>query len=260
MIKITIQLIPLSKLRKPKVYFRFTVDDKHVKELTESIAENGLKIPLLVKPDNDGTYEILDGYHRFLALKLLGYDKAPCIVIEMDYITALKRIYQIHENKVKFSVADKIHQIVTLARVYNKTPKEIGKILGLTERTIERYLFVWRMLDEEEKMMLAQGKISFRKALKLAQSKRKVVDKKYFCEMGRHFVDQAKPVFLCPQHYNMFKTYQAIRKLAPEKEVVLRRIAMFHSLVEDFAKLGLFDPDYESFFNFLLQAVLFFLT
>lgn len=47
--------------------------DESFKELLESIKDNGLLEPLLVRPTEEGRYELISGHRRKLALELLGY-------------------------------------------------------------------------------------------------------------------------------------------------------------------------------------------
>jgi len=46
------------------------VDDEKMIELTESIADNGLLLPVLVRPKEDGRYEMISGHRRLRASEL----------------------------------------------------------------------------------------------------------------------------------------------------------------------------------------------
>ena len=55
------------------------------KQITASIDTVGLIEPLSVgRPDRAGQYILLDGHTRLVALKQLGFDKAPCLVATDD--------------------------------------------------------------------------------------------------------------------------------------------------------------------------------
>ena len=58
-------------------------NDESFKELLESIKDNGLLEPLLVRPTEEGRYELISGHRRKLALELLGYKEAECYVEEL---------------------------------------------------------------------------------------------------------------------------------------------------------------------------------
>ena len=76
------QDIPLDKIRLPSNYVREGVDEEHIEFLADDIGKRGLLEPLLVKPIPQGLYEIINGVHRYHALKKLGWGSAPCVVRE----------------------------------------------------------------------------------------------------------------------------------------------------------------------------------
>ena len=57
--------------------------DESFKELLESIKENGLLEPLIVRPNEEGRYELISDHRRKLALELLGNKEADCYVEEL---------------------------------------------------------------------------------------------------------------------------------------------------------------------------------
>ncbi len=58
--------------------------EEEIRSLAESIEENGLMQPVVVRKADDGGYEIISGERRFRAMKLLGYQKIPVIIKEVD--------------------------------------------------------------------------------------------------------------------------------------------------------------------------------
>lgn len=59
------------------------VDDEKMDELVESIKESGILTPVLVRPDDQGTYEMISGHRRLHAAKRAGLRKIPAIIKEM---------------------------------------------------------------------------------------------------------------------------------------------------------------------------------
>lgn len=59
------------------------VDDEKMEELVESIKANGVLTPVLVRPDDEGTYEMISGHRRLRAAKKAGLRKIPAIIKEM---------------------------------------------------------------------------------------------------------------------------------------------------------------------------------
>jgi len=58
-------------------------DDSEMKALVESVRDGGVNQPALVRPREDGGYEIIAGHRRQKASELAGYANMPCIVREM---------------------------------------------------------------------------------------------------------------------------------------------------------------------------------
>lgn len=84
-----IQNLPLDKLEPfPNHPFKVIDDDKML-ETVESIKERGVLVPILVRPKNDGNFEIVSGHRRHHASQLAGLTEIPAIVREMDDDTAI---------------------------------------------------------------------------------------------------------------------------------------------------------------------------
>jgi len=58
-------------------------DDEAMKSLVESVKDRGIDQPALVRPREDGGYELVAGHRRQHAAELAGYTNIPCIVRNM---------------------------------------------------------------------------------------------------------------------------------------------------------------------------------
>ena len=83
-----ITLLPLSELHDfPNHPFKVR-DDEAMLETAESIRQYGVLVPAIVRPREDGGYEIVAGHRRKHGSELAGLQNLPCIVREMDDDTA----------------------------------------------------------------------------------------------------------------------------------------------------------------------------
>ena len=83
-----ITLLPLSELHDfPNHPFKVW-DDEAMQETTESIRQYGVLVPAIVRPREDGGYEIIAGHRRRHGSELAGLSAMPCIVRQMDDDTA----------------------------------------------------------------------------------------------------------------------------------------------------------------------------
>ena len=84
-----VQSLPLDQLVPfPNHPFKVLDDDKML-ETVESIRERGVLVPILVRPQNDGTFQIVSGHRRHHASLLAGKTEIPAIVRDMDDDTAI---------------------------------------------------------------------------------------------------------------------------------------------------------------------------
>ena len=60
------------------------VDDEKMTDMVESIKEYGVLVPIIVRPMENGNYEIVSGHRRHHAAILAGKEEIPAIVREMD--------------------------------------------------------------------------------------------------------------------------------------------------------------------------------
>ena len=83
-----ITLLPLSELHDfPNHPFKVR-DDEAMQETAESIRQYGVLVPAIVRPREDGSYEIIAGHRRRHGSELAGLSAMPCIVRQMDDDTA----------------------------------------------------------------------------------------------------------------------------------------------------------------------------
>ena len=79
-----VMTIPIDKITDFKEHpFHVTMDEDMAK-LIDSIKENDMLMPALVRPKKDGTYEMISGHRRKFALSQLGRKEMNVIVRNLD--------------------------------------------------------------------------------------------------------------------------------------------------------------------------------
>lgn len=80
----TIKDIPLEKL-VPFTNHPFKVrDDEEMNKLVESVSENGVLVPAIVREKDNGDYEIISGHRRKFASEIAGKNTLRCIISNLD--------------------------------------------------------------------------------------------------------------------------------------------------------------------------------
>ncbi len=64
-------------------------NDDAMKETVQSVKEYGVIMPVLVRPNEEGGYEMISGHRRMRACELAGIDTIPAIVRDVDRDTAI---------------------------------------------------------------------------------------------------------------------------------------------------------------------------
>lgn len=75
--------IPLEDIYEfPNHPFKVKMDDKMM-EMVESVRQYGILVPAIVRPKEDGTYEMVAGHRRRMASELAEKEDMPCLVREL---------------------------------------------------------------------------------------------------------------------------------------------------------------------------------
>ena len=189
-----IQIIEISKISNFPNHPYHVKDDDEMQDLSDNIKEYGLIFPLLVRPKEDGTYELISGHRRKRACELAGIRKVKAIVREMTDEEAT--IQMVDSNKQREKVLpsekafaykmrleamkrqagrpkkDEIENSVPTAQDFKgRTSREIlGEEVGESQDQIRRYIRltelipdILKLVDEEQMKLRPAVEISYLK-------------------------------------------------------------------------------------------------
>lgn len=139
------------------------LDDERMEELVESIKVNGVLTPVLLRPDDKGTYEMISGHRRLKAAKKAGLRKIPAIIKEMTddeaTIAMVDSNFQREEvlpSEKAFSYKMKLEAMkrqgkrndVTLSQNGTKlrTDEELAEQVGSSRMQIYRYVRLTKLI------------------------------------------------------------------------------------------------------------------
>ena len=78
-----VQEIPIDQIDDfPNHPFKVRMDDSMI-EMAESVKQHGILVPAIVRPKENGHYEMVAGHRRKLACTLIAKLQLPCIVREL---------------------------------------------------------------------------------------------------------------------------------------------------------------------------------
>lgn len=178
-----ITYIEVEKLKPFKNHPYYVKDDDEMMNLTESIKENGILSPLIVRPIENNEYEVISGHRRLHAGIKVGMDKVPALIYEMDRDAAAIALVDsnLHRDNVlpserafayKLKMEALSHQgkrtDLTSAQVEPKLSTEIiGENENVSRETVKRYIHLTKLLPKLLEYV-DEGRIAFTPAVELS--------------------------------------------------------------------------------------------
>lgn len=111
--------------------------------LKRALEETGGNIdqPVMVRPhpEKEGMYEIVDWFHRYTAMKDLGFEEIVVVVKELDDRNARLKTIAMNKFRWDFDSLELAGLIKELKQIYKMTDEEINKELGYSKEEISGY-------------------------------------------------------------------------------------------------------------------------
>ena len=178
-----VEYIDIDKIKDfPNHPFKVVKDDK-MQELASSVKEYGVILPIMVRPKEDGTYEIVSGHRRKMAAQIAGLKDIKCIVkdltddeatiimvdsnIQREEILPSERAFA-YKMKLEAMKHQGIRNDLTSRPVGDKLSTEVlGEEVGESARQIQRYIRLTELIPEILQMV-DDKKVAFRPAVELS--------------------------------------------------------------------------------------------
>jgi len=74
-------------------------DDEEMRAMVESVKDKGITQPAIVRPREDGGYELVSGHRRQKASELAGYTNMPCVVRNLSDDEAITQMVEDNTNQ-----------------------------------------------------------------------------------------------------------------------------------------------------------------
>ena len=136
------------------------VDDEKMQDLVESVRENGVITPVLIRPTAGNQYEMISGHRRMHAAELAGLSTIPAIVRDMTDDEAVIAMVDANIQREELLPSEKAfafkmkmdaikHQGITFGHDVQKwSHEEIGKKSGMSGRQVNRYIRLTELVPE----------------------------------------------------------------------------------------------------------------
>lgn len=178
--------LPVADLHPFKNHPFKVLDDDKMRDTVQSIREHGVLVPVLVRPQPDGGYEIVSGHRRHRACLLAGIETIPAIVREMDDDAAILVMVDSNMQRENILPSERAWayrmKLEAIERVKGR-PKKVGQVVPeyfgkrtteiVAEGTGDSYKQVQRLIRLTELIpplldKVDQRKIAFNPAVELS--------------------------------------------------------------------------------------------
>ena len=155
-----VQDLPIAQLHPNRYQPRRTFSEESIKQLAQTLDEEGLLQPIIVREDGEG-YEIVAGERRYRAAKSLGWEKIPAIVNNLsDAQTASLALIE-NLQRENLNPIDEALAYQELMKINNLTQTQLAQNIGKSQSYVANKLRLLKLAPSVQQS-LAQGQISAR--------------------------------------------------------------------------------------------------
>ena len=154
-----LQTLAIGRIKPGKYQPRTRMDETALNELADSIREQGLMQPILVRPVDGGSFEIIAGERRWRAAMRLGLAEAPVIVREASDQEVLELALIENLQREDLNAIEEARAFARLAKEFGLRQEDIAQKVGKSRAAVANSM---RLLDLAEPVQgwLTQDRIS----------------------------------------------------------------------------------------------------
>lgn len=150
---------PIDSIVPNRLQPRTIFDEEKIRELSDSIKEQGIIQPLVVSPMNDGRYELIAGERRLRACRLAGLNEVPVVIKKVDDEGLLALAILENIQREDLNPLEEARAYQELICQFDYTQEEVAKKVGKSRAAIAngiRLLSLPRVIQDD----VASGRYS----------------------------------------------------------------------------------------------------
>lgn len=148
--------LPIELLQRGKYQPRRDMDPEALEELAESIRQQGVMQPIIVRSISDDRYEIIAGERRWRASQLAKLDKVPALIREVEDNAAVAMALIENIQRENLNSMEEAMALQRLQVEFELTQAEVAQAVGKSRSTVTNLLRLIQLTDEV-KLMLEHG-------------------------------------------------------------------------------------------------------
>tara|TARA_B100000700_G_C14961026_1_gene816454 strand:+ start:708 stop:1556 length:849 start_codon:yes stop_codon:yes gene_type:complete len=159
--KVETNKVSIKDLVRNKYQPRKNFNKEALEELTNSIKEQGIIQPIIVRPDksSEGKYEIIAGERRWLASQNAGLHEVPVVILNVDDVKSLEFAIVENVQRQDLNPVEEARGYQKLIDDFNYNQDKLSKFIGKSRSYIANSLRLLS-LPAEVLAMVEQGNLS----------------------------------------------------------------------------------------------------
>ena len=159
--KIETNKVSINNISRNKFQPRKHISKESLEELTNSIKQQGVIQPIIVRPDksNDGKYEIIAGERRWLASQNAGLHEVPVVIMNIDDVKSLEFAIVENVQRQDLNPIEEAKGYQRLIDDFSYNQDKLSQFIGKSRSYIANSLRLLS-LPEEVLLMVEQGNLS----------------------------------------------------------------------------------------------------
>tara|TARA_Y100001936_G_C16074941_1_gene673381 strand:- start:1000 stop:1851 length:852 start_codon:yes stop_codon:yes gene_type:complete len=150
--------VPLSNMSPGQYQPRRKMHKETLGELAESIKNQGLIQPIVVRKQAAGGFEIVVGERRWRAAKLAGLETVPVVIKNLNNEEAAKIALIENLQREDLNAMDQARALQRLQMEFNLSQEDLAKSLGKSRPAVTNLIRL-NKLSEQVQEMLESGEI-----------------------------------------------------------------------------------------------------
>lgn len=134
-------------------------DPEALQTLAESIRENGLLQPVVVRRGENGLYQIIAGERRWRACRLAGLTEIPTVILDADDLRAAQLALIENLQREDLNPIEEASGYQTLIETFGLTQEEAAQRVGRSRPAVANSLRLLA-LSQDLRAMVEQGRLS----------------------------------------------------------------------------------------------------
>ena len=263
--------VPISDLHDFKGHPFRVLDDEKMSQTVESVRENGILVPIMVRNRPEGGYEVISGHRRKHAAEIVGLKTVPVIIRDLTDDEAVIAMVdsnlqreEILPSEKAFAYKMKLEALahqgqrtdLTLGQVvpkFKRATEEIAEGTGESYKQVQRFIRLTELLPELLEMV-DRKKIKFNPAVELSYLNK---DEQYLL-MEVMQEDEVVPSLSQAQQIKKLSqegkcTKEAIHALLKIVEIKERNVVLKHEVIMQYFSADTSDAEIESLIVRLLE-------